>query len=92
MFDSNFQILNQKIIPQLKDYSGLCFEKNTNIIWLISDESRLLVRWNLITDKLDLFNIPVEKAEGIAYHPFLEKIFIVSDKSSKLFIFNIADL
>lgn len=85
--DKDFQITNQKTITQMKDYSGLSYNNKTSDLWVVSDESALLARWNQSDGTITRFSVPIEKAEGVAIDPINNLIYIVSDRSQKLYVF-----
>lgn len=78
-------IVDQLTIKNLKDYSGLFFENDSGNLWIVSDESRLLVSIDTQTKKVTKYNIPIEKAEGVALNPFDNTFYIVSDSQAKLY-------
>ncbi|WP_111708995.1 SdiA-regulated domain-containing protein [Lutibacter citreus] len=67
------------------DLSGICFDVETNNLWLVSDESQKIYEISINGELINTFPIPVHKAEGIVIHN--NKIYIVSDSENKLYIF-----
>ena len=84
---NSYKSETQKIFDFVKDYSGLCYDADSGNLWLVSDESELLVRWNVLDNQSERFSIPVKKAEGVAYRPSDNSIFIVSDAEGRLYHF-----
>jgi len=68
------------------DLSGLCYDPEGPFLWLISDESQAIYKLNVQGNVLKFWNIPVVKGEGIALAPE-NKIFVVSDSESRLYVF-----
>lgn len=68
------------------DLSGICFDEDSNSFWLVSDESQLLMNVSLKGKLLKSYKIPVLKAEGVTVAN--NKIYIVSDAESKLYVFS----
>ena len=67
------------------DLSGICFDKDLNSLWIVSDESRTIMNVSLSGKLLKSYPIPVLKAEGITIKG--NQIFIVSDQENSLYIF-----
>ncbi len=75
----------RKEIKYTSDISDICYEESSDSYWVLSDESKKILK--LSTDGLLLseWTIPVTKAEGIAI--IQDKIYIVSDSESKMYLF-----
>lgn len=78
-------IVDQLTIKNLKDYSGLFFDNDSGKLWIVSDESRLLVSFDTKTKDIVKYSIPIEKAEGVTLNPLDNTFFIVSDSQAKLY-------
>ena len=70
------------------DISGICFDELTNTFWMLSDESESVYQTTIKGELLNTYNIPVTKPEGIAIGAD-RKIYVVSDRTSELFVFKI---
>ncbi len=70
------------------DFSGICYDKTKDILWIVSDESQSLTACNLEGMKIASFGIPIKQAEGITLDKTGKKIFIISDKEEKLYVFD----
>jgi len=79
------EILNGFKVKFCKDISGICLDKKTNSLWLVSDESKTIYNITKKGKLLKSYKIPVEKAEGIVI--LNNKFYIVSDNLNSLFIF-----
>lgn len=79
------KITNKFTLDFCKDISGICYEKETNSFWMVSDESQSI--YNITKEGLLLkrYKTPVIKAEGIVIYN--NKLYVVSDSQSKLYIF-----
>jgi uncharacterized protein YjiK len=85
LLNSDFSI-EQEFEPDLaKDYSGLCVNPASGTLWIISDESQLLIKWSPTDGTYEKYDLPMEKAEGIAINHQSGQIFIVSDGEQKLY-------
>ena len=89
LLNPDFSIKERVEIGSAKDLSGLCWDPHLDALWIVSDESKLLIHWQKTSGVLQEFNLPFKKAEGIAVHPRTNQIYIVSDKINKLFLFEI---
>ncbi len=49
-----------------EDYSDVCSDPTRNILWIVSDESRLLIAWSPESGVAERYRLPFEKAEGVA--------------------------
>ena len=71
------------------DISGICYDKKRNVFWILSDESQSVYQTSVQGEKLKKFKIPVVKPEGVVLDEKCEKLYIVSDDSSELFVFQL---
>jgi uncharacterized protein YjiK len=85
LLDSNFNIQKEYEPELAEDYSGLCVNPDNCSLWIISDESQLLIKWSPCDNSVEKYTIPITKAEGIAINHQNGQIFIVSDAEQKLF-------
>jgi uncharacterized protein YjiK len=89
LMNSNF-VIEEEYEPDLaEDYSGLCLDTDNCILWIVSDESQLIIKWSPCKGTTEKYSIPITKAEGIAINHQDGQIFIVSDAEQKLFEFRI---
>lgn len=70
-----------------KDYSGISFDDQDNRIWIVSDESRLLLQYDANTNAIKQYNLSYEKAEGIAVNTRNKLVYIVNETNNRLFIY-----
>jgi uncharacterized protein YjiK len=83
----DFSILNMFLLNVAKDYSGICADELDNRIWMVSDESRLLFQYDVDTDIVRKYNLPYDKAEGIAVNTEDNLIYVVRESTSQLFVY-----
>jgi len=87
--NSDFSIRN-KFDPEIAtDYSGLCCDFVPGRLWIISDEDKLLIHWDVEEGVIETYNLPVKKAEGLAIDFNNSKIYVVSDSEQKLYVFEL---
>lgn len=80
-------IAHSTTIDFVDDCSGLDFEPQGSFCWLVSDESKKVVKCDSSGLKIESFKISVDKAEGIAVSTADSIIYIVSDSEQKLYLF-----
>ena len=81
------------------DYSGLCYDPSRHCFWIVSDRAKRLFLYSWEKDQvLQSFALgyqqdgeyrEVEKAEGVAYDPDNQRLYIVSDLTAQLYIYAI---
>jgi len=88
--------LDQNLIEQkrdklkfAKDYSGIFFDDNDNILWILSDESKRIFKTDLSGNTIEEFKIKVDQPEGITLNKARTKLFLVSDVTGNLYIFEL---
>jgi uncharacterized protein YjiK len=84
--DKKFNELNRKEINFVNDLSGLDYVENTNDLWIISDESKLVAKCSPDGTIKEKFNVNITQIEGIAVDVKSKKIYLVSDKEEKLYV------
>jgi len=72
-------------INSVKDCADITYDKTLGCYWLLSDESKKVVKLSKSGLPLYQYLIPFKKGEGIAVVG--DKIYIVNDDSGKLFVF-----
>ena len=82
---SNYSIISTYKLNFASDYSGIFYESSSNNLWIVSDQNKTINKCNLVGELIKSYPISVTKAEGIAVTN--DKIYIVSDLDSKLYIF-----
>ncbi|OQY29557.1 MAG: hypothetical protein B6244_03365 [Candidatus Cloacimonetes bacterium 4572_55] len=84
----DFSISEQITLDFNQDYSGLCYDRGRNAFWIVSDESQTICLWSPKNGLLsELIPLSFRKAEGVAYDPINDKIYIVSDSEEKLYVY-----
>jgi len=82
---ADFSIIVEYDLTFASDYSGIFYDKNLNVLWIVSDQNKTLNKCTLIGELIEKYSIPVQKAEGIVVTN--ENIYIVSDSENKLYTF-----
>lgn len=77
--------LSRTEITSAKDCADITYDKTLNCFWLISDESKKVVKLSKSGLPLYQYSISFKKGEGIAVVG--DKIFIINDDNGKLYVF-----
>lgn len=86
-YDKNFNELSRKELNFASDFSGVEFTAETNQLWIISDENKSLFLCNKKGDVIETYKVKITQIEGIAIDVKSRRIYFVSDKEEKLYIF-----
>ncbi len=84
--DSSFYAFDVTPITSVDDLSGITFYGSNNYL-IVSDQSQKLILWSTNNEILSEYSLDYEKAEGVAYDSLTSKIYIVSDKTGKLYVY-----
>lgn len=80
---SDFSIIESYNLNFASDYSGIFHDKDLNVLWIVSDQSKTVNKCSLKGELIKSYAINVNKAEGIAVTE--DAIFIVNDSNSTLY-------
>lgn len=67
------------------DYSGIFFNKASNKLWIVSDESKTLNQCDLNGTLIKSYDIPIGGVEGIVVNEEETIAYVVSDPNKKLY-------
>jgi len=87
----DFSVGSLFVLDIAKDYSGLAFDDRENRIWIVSDESQLLIHYNAETGILKQYKLPFDKAEGISVDISKNLIYIVRESSNQLYTYELLE-
>jgi uncharacterized protein YjiK len=87
--DENLNELKRDTIKFAKDFSGIFFDDNDNSLWILSDESQRIFKTDLSGIPIEEFKIKVAQPEGITLNKASTKLFLVSDVTSNLYVFDL---
>jgi uncharacterized protein YjiK len=87
----NFQydVTSSYELDEVLDISGLCFDASSEEVWGVSDESKLLFCWNSIDGIIKKIDLPYEKMEGLAIDFDKKIVYMVNDRTQKLYIYKL---
>lgn len=75
----------RKTIDYTLDISDIYYEDSADCFWIISDESKKIIKLSSTGDLLKEWEIPFTKGEGITI--VNDKIYVVNDLDGKLYVF-----
>jgi len=78
--------INRYEITGMNDLSDICYDYSLDCLWITSDESKKIIRISKTGTVISEWSIPFDKGEGITFVD--DKMYIVNDENSKLYIFN----
>jgi uncharacterized protein YjiK len=87
--DENLSELKRDTLNFAKDVSGIFFDSSKKILWILSDESQKIVQTDLRGNPIQEFKIKVTQPEGITLNKARTKLYLVSDKTGTLYVFNL---
>ena len=87
--DKNLSELKRDTLNFAKDVSGIYFDSSKKILWILSDESQRIFKTDLSGNPLEEFKIKVTQPEGITLNKAGTKLYLVSDKTSTLYVYNL---
>jgi len=87
--DGELNLISKKKLKIAADLSGLFYDDSTYNLWVISDESKLIMICNTEGEVEKKFKINIPQIEGIAIDNKKGLIYIVSDYDETLYVFKI---
>lgn len=82
------QQLSRRELSFAEDYSSIYFDNNQNKLWILSDDSGTLTRCDLFGNSEKIWLTNIKKGEGLVVDSPNNKVYIISDKASQLFVFS----
>ncbi len=87
-------ILNEKLeiekslkLKFSKDLSDIFYEPKENVLWITSDESKMVVKCDLQGNPIQKFKAPYDQIEGITVDKNNKYLYLVSDPLQRLYKF-----
>ena len=87
--DENLNEIKRDTLNFAKDVSGIFFEAVDKNLWILSDESQRIFKTDLSGNPIEEFKIKITQPEGITLNKARTKLFVVSDKTENLYVFNL---
>jgi uncharacterized protein YjiK len=70
-----------------QDYSSISFDSKNKRLWVLSDQSKSIHVLDTNSNLIESFSINVYQMEGVAIDHEAQRIYVISDPLSKLFVF-----
>lgn len=86
--DASMNIISQNELSFASDYSGIFYDSNEKVLWIVSDESKTINKCTLDGKKTLSYSINVSKAEGIVVNSTEKEITIVLDGADKMQVYS----
>lgn len=86
--DVNLNELSKDTLNFSNDVSGIHYDVTDNTLWIVSDENRMIFNTDLSGNPIEEFKIKIAGAEGISFNKTRTKLYIVSDQTENLYVFN----
>jgi uncharacterized protein YjiK len=87
--DENLNELKRDTLNFSKDVSGIFYDTLDKTLWILSDESQRIFKTDLSGKPIEEFKIKIIQPEGITLNEARTKLYIVSDKTGNLYVFNL---
>jgi uncharacterized protein YjiK len=85
--DAGFNIVDTVELNLTNDLSGIFYEQNENVFWIISDESKFLGKFDTSFNLLISYELPLKQGEGVAVDYANKLIYLVSDKDYGFYVY-----
>ena len=87
--DLNFVVKKKTQLSFANDYSGIFYDSQNDLLWIVSDESSTINKCYTNGDLIKSYKINIDKCEGIAIDFETGYIYLVSDSDAELYIYKI---
>ena len=88
-FDGDNKEVSRKELNFADDISGICYDTTRNGFWIISDESQTISLCNYNFEVLESFKVNIPQMEGVAFDPNTNRLYVVSDRTESLYIYQL---
>ncbi|MCK5782048.1 MAG: SdiA-regulated domain-containing protein [Flavobacteriales bacterium] len=82
-------IISSKKLTFAIDYSGIFYNKTTDKLWIVSQESHTITKCSLSGTPIKSYIIPIYSIEGVVVNDEETEAYIVSDKDNTLYKINL---
>jgi len=89
VWNENYSNISTTELHFASDYSAIFVDTKNAFVWMVSDESQALYKCDYNAKLIKEYPLPVTKFEGIAIDVDEQLVYLVNDKTFKLFIFKI---
>jgi uncharacterized protein YjiK len=85
--DASLNVASMDTITFAKDFSGITWNPQKQCFWIVSDQSEKLFLWNPPNTTIAEYPLPFHHPEGVAFDPASNRIYVVTDSSSVLYVY-----
>jgi uncharacterized protein YjiK len=85
--DTSLNVAYMDTITFAKDFSGITWNPQKQCFWIVSDQSERLFLWNPPNTIIGEYELPFPKPEGVAFDPVSNRVYVVSDSTNTLYIY-----
>ena len=88
-----------RVGPDKLDFSGLSHDSTHDTLWISSDQGQCLFHYDWSADQVlqrldlnlesDRKSSRIRKAEGVAFDPVKRRLYVVSDRDARLYVFQV---
>jgi len=89
IWKENYSNISTTKLHFASDYSAIFVDTKNAFVWMVSDESQAIYKCDYNAKLLKEYPLPGTKFEGIAIDVDKQLVYLVNDKTFKLFIFKI---
>lgn len=87
--DRNIAEIKRDTLNFSKDISGIFYDSDLKVLWILSDENQRIYKTDLSGNPIEEFKIKVTQPEGIAFNKARTRLYIISDRTENLYVFNL---
>ena len=85
--NENLQVIKETTLSFANDYSGIFYDEVIDSLWIVSDQSSTVTKCDLHGNAEETYRLGINKAEGIVVDSKSKVIYVISDSSEKLYVF-----
>ncbi len=85
VLNENFEKEAEYSLSYLSDVSDVCYDNYRKLLWILSDENQSLILTDLQGQKIKQYTLDIVQPEGLVVDEQNQIIYIVSDRSEKLY-------
>lgn len=87
--DEQLEMISMDTLNFSKDVSGIFYDDVDKVLWIVSDESQLVVKLDMNRKPVALMSVDIVQPEGITIDHTGKRLYIVSDNKETLHVYSI---
>lgn len=88
-FDQHLKLKFKQSMSISEDLSGIAYDDKREAFWIVSDKSKTLMQWSPSQGVIARYSLPYTKAEGVTIDTDKDLIYVVSDLTEKLYVYQL---